>query len=85
MRKLGSTWLAFLKGDSTEQNMKGVTERMNELIAEHDIEVINVETVYRTNWFGRPVEPCGLRVWWLAESPLTALELVQPLWDQIDT
>ncbi|MDX9625914.1 hypothetical protein [Pseudomonas fragariae (ex Marin et al. 2024)] len=85
MRKLGSTWLPFLKGDSTEQNMNGVTERMNEMISEHDLHVVNVETVYATNWLGRPVEPCGMRVWWLAESQLSAQELVQPLFDRINT
>ncbi|GKS08529.1 hypothetical protein PSTH1771_25955 [Pseudomonas syringae pv. theae] len=65
--------------------MNGVTERMNEMVAEHDLQVINVETVYRQNWLGRPVEPCGLRVWWLRESPLSAQELVQPLFDEINT
>jgi hypothetical protein len=85
MRKLGSTWLPFLKGNSTEQNMSGVIERMNEVIAERDLQVLNVETVYRTNWLGRAVEPTGLRVWWLAESPLSAQALVQPLFDQINT
>lgn len=85
MRKLGSTWLPFLKGNTTEQNMNGVTERMNEVVAEHDLEVINVETVYRTNWLGRPVEPCGIRVWWLVESPLSVKAVVQPLFDQINS
>lgn len=85
MRKLGSTWLPFLKGNTTDQNMTGVTDRMNELIAEHDLQIINVETVFRTNWLGRTVEPCGLRVWWMHEAPLSVMELVQPLFDQVNT
>lgn len=85
MRKLDSTWLPFLKGGSTEQGIAGVTDRMNELIAENDLQVINVETVYRTNWFGRPVEPSGIRVWWMREAPPSAMELVQPLWDQVSS
>lgn len=84
MRQLGTTWIAFIKGNSAEQSMPAAINRINEMVAESDMRVINVETVYRTNWLGRPIEPCGLRVWWEIEK-LTAAEITQPLYDQVNT
>lgn len=78
MRNLGSTWLPFFVNASAEQNMTICTDRMNALVAQHDLQIINVETMYRTNWLGRVTEPRGLRVWWLSEEPLSAIELAQP-------
>lgn len=83
MIQVGSTWLPFFKGDNHEYGMAASTQRINELIAEHEIRVINVETVYRTDWLGRPIAPCGLRVWWESER-LTAAELTQPLFDDVN-
>ncbi|EMU5677214.1 TPA: hypothetical protein RY214_004786 [Pseudomonas aeruginosa] len=83
MKQVGSTWIPFFKGDSSESGIAASTQRINELIAEHEIRVINVETVYRTSWLGRPIEPCGLRVWWESER-LTATELTQPLFDAVN-
>lgn len=80
MKVLGSTWIPFFKGDSAEEGMAASTRRINQLIADHGIRVINVETVYRTSWLGRPIAPCGLRVWWESEH-LTADELTQPPFD----
>lgn len=85
MHKLRSTWLPFIKGDSIEQNMNGATDRMNELIAENDLQVVNVETVYRTNWIGRVVEPCGLRVWCLYEAPLSLEEIINSEYDKVNS
>ncbi|WP_057382787.1 hypothetical protein [Pseudomonas aeruginosa] len=84
MKQVGSTWIPFFKGDSPECGMAASTQRINALIAENEIRVINVETVYRTNWLGRPIAPCGLRVWWESEH-VTAAELTQPLFDAVNT
>lgn len=85
MAMIGTTWLPFLKGISVEENREMVVSRLNEFVAENDLRVINVETVYRTDWLGRAVEPCGLRVWWEGEPVLTAQEAVQSLFDQVNT
>ncbi|MBV5843182.1 hypothetical protein ACM72X_23470 [Pseudomonas aeruginosa] len=84
MKQVGTTWIPFFKGDSTERSMAASTQRINALIADHEIRVISVETVYRTSWLGRPIAPCGLRVWWESER-LTAAELTQPLFDAVNT
>ena len=84
MKQVGSTWIPFYKGDSVESGIAASTQRINQLIADHDIRVINVETIYRTSWLGRPIEPCGLRVWWESEHR-SAAELTEPLFDAVDS
>ena len=84
MTQVGSTWIPFIKGDTLERGMAASTQRLNELIAENDIRVINVETVYRTNWLGRPIAPFGLRVWWESDHA-TAADLIQQLFDAVNT
>ncbi|WP_411961179.1 hypothetical protein ACK3BE_33430 (plasmid) [Pseudomonas mandelii] len=85
MSKIGTTWFPFFKGKSVEENLEGAVNRVNEIVAENDLQVINIETVYRTNWLGRAIEPCGLRVWWRGEPTLTAKEAVQSLFDQVNS
>jgi hypothetical protein len=85
MEQIGTTWLPFIKGSSVDENLSGVVSQMNEFVAENELQVINVETVYRTHWYGRAVEPCGIRVWWRGEPPLTAQEAVLKLFDQVST
>ena len=85
MSKIGTTCFPFFKGNSIEENLEGAVNRVNEVITENDLQVINIETVFRTNWFGRAVEPCGLRVWWRGELNPTVQESMQRLWDEVNS
>lgn len=85
MSKVGTTWLPFFKGNSVDENIQAALTSLNELATENDLQVINVETVYGKDWLGRPVEPCGLRAWWVGVPPLTVAESVQVLFDQVSS
>lgn len=37
MKQVGSTWIPFFKGDGAESGMAASTQRINDLIADHEV------------------------------------------------
>jgi len=85
MSQIGTTWLPFFKDSDPAVSEVQAVEAINRMVVETGVRVINIETVYRTNWFGRVVGPCGHRVWWEGEPTPTVDEYLQQMFDQINS
>jgi phosphoribosylaminoimidazole-succinocarboxamide synthase len=85
MSQIGKTWFPYFKDSDPAVSEVQAVEAINRMVVETGVRVINIETVYRNNWFGRAVEPCGHRVWWEGEPTPTVAESLQQLFDQVNS
>lgn len=82
---LQTAFFEFQRSESQAKEMNQTLARVREKFDGTGHRIISIETVRAHTFLGFQVKAGGLRIWYQAEPNPTVMELVQPLWDQVNT